>query len=803
MSTFERLLYTDCASGQGRGSGNGFQVQAESSGVEPDLERLAVDKLLYAIQERWINQLPVEAFPPGFAHAATAQGYGTGQSLYLGKEVMGGRMGNHLADCLLTRNAESYGIIRPAQLYGAAFWRRTPWEGTVCPRFEDFLEPGPLDTDTVAEWLRAEPQFTVGVKRLASFLETPGARSAAILADDPQQALMWIAASTMLIPSRRALGISFKVFSAQPQRSDHRICGFPKELFGDNAAARFSGWFLLDASTGSCSEHPVLPGVSEWVDLLAGTSDPYEVIEAIELEDELAPSSDGSERDLHTQRTAWSLALSDASGRSASLARWLRMAPEAVLGSHGAKVVDLILDDANADITNPADLWRWIDAKRRERLLPTDGARIRPLLLQAEITEARSGQLPPEAILDPVAVSAAMRADATSLLGSVLLVESEPVVVNALLRVARRHGVELPWPSLRQRIHEFLVSWIAHPGPELDPDLWPLDEPLVDLIHQELSYALRRSPAASFERVFRKVWRLLESGSQDLTDPLTVQVLAARMADAPAERRLDMLFEALRSAQGSPARAEIVAGIQKGLLSWGLLGEAEAIVIVGRGGERVPLERECVRLALHGVARQADRPTAAALDALNMLHVRHRVARDHPLAELADASWRMSSALWAGATSATPEHLARHQSIFDTLTLVDERVIVARLPEAAEIMIGSRNYAVGYKLMRPLREEVSLALLRSVAHIFPKEAPDQGILNLLVWSTDTTLSSRVRQACQALIQQVLSEMDDAQRVEVTQRVSSLLTYPEIKSAWDAVIKPSRSIRGILSRDRKP
>ena len=119
---FDRLLYTDCLPGTGRGGGGGFQVQAQSSGVEPAQSELAVSMLLYEVQNAWIVQRrEVEDFPLGFAHASGA-GYGTAQSRYLGKEAAGGRPGNHLADCLLTGNPELYGTIRPAQLWRSPLW---------------------------------------------------------------------------------------------------------------------------------------------------------------------------------------------------------------------------------------------------------------------------------------------------------------------------------------------------------------------------------------------------------------------------------------------------------------------------------------------------------------------------------------------------------------------------------------------------------------------------------------------------------------------------------------------------------
>src|SRR5260370_4366367 len=94
---------------------------------------MAVGGLLYEVQNAWIVQRRAVAdFPLGFAHAAGA-GYGTSQSRYLGKEATGGRPGNHLADCLLTRDPGRYGTIRPAQLWRSPLRQARPLGTSPCP----------------------------------------------------------------------------------------------------------------------------------------------------------------------------------------------------------------------------------------------------------------------------------------------------------------------------------------------------------------------------------------------------------------------------------------------------------------------------------------------------------------------------------------------------------------------------------------------------------------------------------------------------------------------------------------------
>ena len=122
---FDRLLYTDCRAGTGRGAGGGFQVQAQSAGVDSAQSQHGGGLAALRGAERLDHAAPPgrATFRSGFAHACEA-GYGTAQSRYVGKEATGGRQGNHLADCLLTRDPDLYGPTRPAQL-----WRSRPVAG--------------------------------------------------------------------------------------------------------------------------------------------------------------------------------------------------------------------------------------------------------------------------------------------------------------------------------------------------------------------------------------------------------------------------------------------------------------------------------------------------------------------------------------------------------------------------------------------------------------------------------------------------------------------------------------------------
>src|SRR5262249_23325392 len=141
------LLYTDCRAGTGRGAGGGFQVQAQSIGVDAAQSKMAIGWLLYDPPNAWIMQRrPVEEFPLGLAHASEA-GSGPARARYVGTEAPGARQGNPLSDCLLTRDPDLYGPTRPAQLWRSPLWRAEVWETADCPQFTDPPPLGPLTLD--------------------------------------------------------------------------------------------------------------------------------------------------------------------------------------------------------------------------------------------------------------------------------------------------------------------------------------------------------------------------------------------------------------------------------------------------------------------------------------------------------------------------------------------------------------------------------------------------------------------------------------------------------------------------------
>ena len=145
----------------------------------------AVGWLLYEAQNAWVAQRrPVEDFPLGFAHAC-AEGYGTAQGRYLGKEAAAGG-GNHLADCLLTRDPDRYGATRPAQLWrsDAVAGRAVAGPGLPAVR-RGRPRPRPADRGGRRRLADERAERLPVLARLLTVLEDPAGRRVTIVSTAP------------------------------------------------------------------------------------------------------------------------------------------------------------------------------------------------------------------------------------------------------------------------------------------------------------------------------------------------------------------------------------------------------------------------------------------------------------------------------------------------------------------------------------------------------------------------------------------------------------------------------------------
>ena len=627
---FDRLLYTDCRAGTGRGAGGGFQVQAQSAGVDSAQSKMAVGWLLYDAPNAWIMQRrAVEDFPLGFAHACEA-GYGTSQSRYVGTEATGARQGNHLADCLLTRDLDLYGPIRPAQLWRSELWREHAWDTKDCPQFDDTPPLGPLTVDAVADWLQGKPERGSVLARLLSVLEDPAGRRVLITASVPDEALMWIAAATLLLPARAALEVSFKVFCSNPMRAVQRVVAVHKELNPQVAPGRADSAFVLDAEQSRSDDAEVSERARFWVDLFAGRNDPYDVVDAVELAESLAAGTGQGRTDAMI--TAWAVTVPDNPvAYPPALFQWLSSADSKLQHEHGPSVVGRIL------ATDPtAAALHWIDAAAAQGRIDTDRHAVRALLLSAEIAQARAGVAPPADVLVSVPADASARRDADSELSSAIVLGSDRQV-DLLLRVARRHHIEPQLPPLLERLRTFVIGWIDHPALDYSPADWALRDEILDIAHTELQVRLAERGLPEIMGTLKRLWKHFADRRGDPTDPLSCHLEVAAIRALPSEQRPSRLSAMLGQAWRSPRAADAMAGIQQALIDWRALGPTEARLVLLAMPATVSLAPQVIEITTAGLRHAAARPTAGMLDALAALDRRGLAPTEDPFPGLLDS----------------------------------------------------------------------------------------------------------------------------------------------------------------------
>jgi GTPase-associated protein 1, N-terminal domain type 2/GTPase-associated protein 1, middle domain len=702
---FDRLLYTDCLPGSGRGAGGGFQVQAQSSGVDSAQAKLAVASLLYEVQVPWLNQRrPISEFPLGIAHAH-GDGYGTGQGRYLGKEAAGGRDGNHLTDCLLTRNGDLYGAVRPAQLWQSPLWRESSWPDKDCPPLDMAeLEPGPLTAEAVGDWARARPERGAVLARLLTVLEDPAGRRVVIVSDGADEAVTWIAAATLLLPSRLALDVSFKVFSTIPLRAEHRVVAAPAALFPQIAPGRGGSAFIVDARTCTADEGAVSERAAFFTGKFTGSGDPYDVVDAVELADALGdPRQHLGGQDAVT--IGWTLTRPDQpAAKPAALFRWLSSARPELLAEHGPAAAELLLGAA----ANP-EMLRWIDDAVATKRLAIEHAPVRLQLLAAELGEVRDGKgsVPVRQVLPAAPLDQGAHRDAESELSSAILLASDQQA-DRLLGLARRHGIAPDLAALQDRLDAFLGAWIARPD-GFHPEDWAGRAEILDRAHDILHDRASANGPRSIKEAIRRLNRHFGDRG-DLTDPLDCHIQASLIADRGSAGRQDRLHRLLsniaadaKSAQRGPAAATEAAALQRALIEWNAVDGPVAVMVLTELPDSLGVEPVISARAAEELAAMSEKPTRKLLDLLDRLDRQGKAPSSRRLADLREADKHVHAFIEQARDERTRADVGYLESAVKELRQAAPRVIQARLDEVLGACLEARNPHLGGLVLTSLK----------------------------------------------------------------------------------------------------
>jgi hypothetical protein len=811
-SAFGRLLYTDCLPGTGRGSGGGFQVQAQSPNVDSKQATFAVGWLLYEAQNAWIaERRPVEDFPPGFAHSNADGYYGTAHSRYVGKEASGGRQGNHLADCLLTSDPELYGSIRPAQLWRSPLWRDEAWDTIDYPPFDEDLQPGPLTLDEVSDWVRGgSVERGRALARLLSVLEDPDGKRVAIVSPDADEAMRWIAAATLLLPQREALKVTFKVFSAAPLRALQRVVGVQGDVHPDLRPATGSGMFVVDATTCSSDEASVTERAGFLVGRLTGDDDPYDIVDVADLAHEL--SAGAWPQDIAALHAAWALTRPDDKvTHPDALFRWLRQAAREQLADHGPALAETLLA---SDPPPEVGVLQWLDARIAGGELEFDHEAIRAKLLDAEIAGILAGDQPPAEVLPAVALSEQASRDAESALTSALLRTSDGTLatleVDQLFRLAYRHGITLEPLSapLGDLVGRFAVAWVSG-SVRGNPDGWALREYIIAGAQDELQNRFKQDPGSKAVReTLRRFVPYLRS--IDPTSPLFWPLQAAAIKGLPPERQAGRVRELLAEAtrlreERGPDFDQADLELQQALVDWNADNEqvAVAILIEHPPSRVLPRIGEQARMWLED---HASHPDEDLLKVLRGLDGRSRAVLPPRLAEICDGDDRVTEFITAAAgVEITPR---RATALADKIRDADQAVLVIRMGEVLAVLAYDSHLAgaVYARIPRdsrhgkPVSELKKLLIYRLGTLTAFEDQVAAAVWCVQVLAYEHLSSRRIERICdvlrefQAIVIRARGTKEaDKWRAEVRRR----LGRDDLRDLWEKVIPPS-NLRPIRS-----
>lgn len=561
MTGFGSLYYTDCRPGQGLLGGAGFQFQATSGNVASDVRELVARTVLYEPPSVWMRERrPVEQYPRSLAHVADGGRYVTAAGRYLGAEAGGMREGNQFTHAIVTDDLASYGLARPAQLWGASWWAGQPGPTTVCDPVLAEPAPGPWHAQAVRDRITENPhaeRWLVALLSALHGLSDPDRIRILIVSADAETAAVWIAAATLLLPRKDALGIGFKVYATNPHYSPHQILAVHPDWAQPLTTS--SGFSVFDLVENRHATIAPTDSAKFWVPRFL-ERDPFDVVDAIEfagVHGRAAAQGQQTNQSYRNSAADRLAAMAVAAGERATttahaamLAQWLAAVPLQTAQLSAEAVVDAVVTGVH-DVPS----LRALDSAAHGRDVPAVAAAVRRALAEAEVHETyrRTGQHGTnQAALAPAEGSPADRAPVVGIIER-SLASARPELLPSLLILAKRFHVTPQIANFLDAAQAFVAWWADNPDSAIDPSGWCSGAELVDLLRDELTMRLRDSRRPNTERaIYSHWWRLLWATVIDPADPLDRSVIDAGTGQADSTTRRQVQFAMLRRGGADP-----------------------------------------------------------------------------------------------------------------------------------------------------------------------------------------------------------------------------------------------------------
>ena len=216
---FDVALYTDTRASEAIDGIDGFNFQAISEGMNAQDRQVIRDTLLHRVVVGWNADHDPLDHPPSFAYCGHAGRYYLSRGISTGV-TNNGRPGNLLTQAIATSDPDDFGMMRPAQLFGALNWRLEKAPGQRIDRWPSPLAITPeYEAEALRDMIRADAwavehfaQFLTMVEEVTS--DNP--KRLVVITADEAVATRWIALGTLFVETTRALSLSIRGLVPDP-----------------------------------------------------------------------------------------------------------------------------------------------------------------------------------------------------------------------------------------------------------------------------------------------------------------------------------------------------------------------------------------------------------------------------------------------------------------------------------------------------------------------------------------------------------------------------------------------------------
>lgn len=556
---FDVALYTDARANEAIDGIDGFNFQAISEGITAQDRQVIRDTMLHRVVVGWNADHDPLAHPPSFAYCEHAGRYYLSRGISTGV-TNNGRPGNLLTQAIATSDSDDFGMMRPAQLFGALNWCLEKAPGQMIDRWPSPLAIAPAyQAEALRDMVRADAWAVEHFAQFLTMVEEVTAdnpKRLVLITADEAVATRWIALGTLFVETTRALSLSIRGLVPDPMTTKADIVAASPE-FGpqpDPTVVR-AGVTIIDLDRRVLT--PITPTESaltqaDWF-LHDNPADALAAIEVARRWEEFLG------RDLATRASAlasltkergnvgdWATVMETLSGLA-------QAGQDEELFFYGDPLLDVAVTCA---VATPADAQAAGAAV--VALLATDSHDLAAGVLMSALESSRDVPGASEALVSalaaaPIQVRLQWEDDDARRQAGVLLTQAAQhfptELLPAVASAARTLDTPLVAPDRADIVSRLARAWAANSAVGRDRERWAHGDQIDQALADELVRRWRVGASGDLSMLSRGTWQWL--GQCSSLEPATRRTVeawheAARIASLPVDQRADQLSRAKR-----------------------------------------------------------------------------------------------------------------------------------------------------------------------------------------------------------------------------------------------------------------